>query len=462
EDGGMELRRSAGGLATGLRSVHGQSGGLWIGWSGLTTEAEGEARPEARRGIAERLRAEGAVAVALSEAEADGYYHRFSNGVLWPTLHDLPTPRPADRDGWALYRAVNERFADAVAGQLRPGDRVWVHDYHLMLVPRLLRERVPWARIGFFLHIPVPRAETLAGLPEWRELARGLLGADVVGVHTREYARSFVASIPDAAEAPRQPGESAVVAELRVEGRRVSVRACPMGIDVGWFESCARTTSVHAQAAEIRAEGRGPLFVGVDRLDYTKGIPQRLLAFERLLERDPALRGRARLIQVAVPSREDASGYADVRREVETTVARINARFGTVEWVPVEYTHASLDPAALVALYRAADVMLVTPLRDGLNLVAKEFVASRDDGDGVLVLSATAGSAAELGAAALLVDAADVERLTVAYRCALSMSAGERRVRMRRLREAVASNDIADWASRFLDHLSAPRVRARA
>ena len=459
DDGGVELRRSGGGLATGLRSVHEQSGGVWIGWSGMALGRH--MGHDVRRDIADRLRAEGAVAVDLTDDEAAGYYNRFSNGVLWPTLHDMPLPRPADRDGWALYRAVNERFADAIARQLRRGDRVWIHDYHLMLVPRLLRERAPWARIGFFLHIPVPRAERLAELPEWGELAQGMLGADVVGVHTREYMRSFVASLAGA-EATTVHATRAGATELRVAGRGVSVCACPMGIDVGWFAASSRASAVRAQAAQFRAEGRGPLFVGVDRLDYTKGIPQRLLAFERLLEQEPALCGRARLIQVAVPSREDAGGYAEVRREVEAIVARVNDRFGTVEWLPIEYTHGTLDRASLVALYRAADVMLVTPLRDGLNLVAKEFVASRTDDDGVLVLSASAGAAEELGASALLVDPTDVDGLAGACRSALSMSGAERRVRMRRLRDAVASNDIADWASRFLGHLSAPRVRARA
>jgi trehalose 6-phosphate synthase/phosphatase len=347
---------------------------------------------------------------------------------------------------------VNERFADAVARRVRPGDRVWVHDYHLMLVPRLVRARCPGARIGFFLHTPVPDAAALAAVPQRAALLDGLLGADVVGFHTPAYADRFVDGVRSVL------GRAARDGAVDGGGHPVHVGAFPMGIDAGAFAARASDPRVGAEVARLRAGG-GPLLVGVDRLDYTKGIPQRLEAFARLLELRPELRGRARLLQVAVPSRESVPAYRALRAAVESLVASINARFGGDGWTPVEYLYGSVDAVRLSALHRAADVMLVTPLRDGMNLVAKEFVASRTDDDGVLVLSRHAGAAAELRAA-LLVDPADVEGLARSYDAALTMSAPERRVRMRRLRASVGAHDVFRWAGEFLDALGAEPVAA--
>ncbi len=448
EGAAVRLERSGGGLATGLRGVHERSRGLWIGWSGMS----GGARPDAV-GEAERLlREAGAAPVALSAEEVERYYQRYSNGVLWPVLHDLP-PFAAP-DDWKVYRAVNQRFADEVVRQLQPGDRVWVHDYHLMLVPQMVRARCPEARIGFFLHTPFPRPESLAGLPHAAALVEGLLGADVVGFHTKDYLRHFVASVQELLPYTTRTDR------IEVGRRTVSVFACPMGIDVATFQALAEQPAVDAAARRIRGSAERPLFVGVDRLDYTKGIPQRLLAFERLLERTRESGVRPRLIQVAVPSRDGVEGYDELRRRVASLVDRINDRFGRPGWTPVEYLHASVDPQTLVSLYRAADVMLVTPLRDGMNLVAKEFVASRVDDDGVLVLSTRAGAAAELRAA-LLVDPEDVEGLAAVYAGALEMTRTERRVRKRRLRLAVRTHDVFRWSTSFLEALGLRASGAR-
>jgi trehalose 6-phosphate synthase/phosphatase len=446
----VSLQQSDGGLATGLRSVHEHQGGLWIGWSGLTDRAS----LRAHRTIASRLRDFGALSVPLSEEEVAGYYRGYSNSALWPVLHDLLRPSPVGRRDWELYRAVNERYADVVAQHVRAGDRVWVHDFHLMLLPRLVRDRCPSAKIGFFLHTPFPPAESFATLGEAAELLDGILGANRVGFHTRDYGRHFAAAVQLVL------GHPVAGDNVEIEAPQARVFTCPMGIDVPFFAAWARKPAVITKAARIRGDCEGPLFVGIDRLDYTKGIAERLRAFQRLLELEPDLRGHARLIQIAVPSREDASGYAENRQTVETLVARINNQYAD-GWTPVEYRYGRVDTETLVALYRAADVMLVTPLCDGLNLVAKEFVACRDDEDGVLVLSSRAGAAAELDAA-VLTDPHDLDDLVRAYRLALEMSPAERRVRMRHLRLTVQTHDVFQWSKRCLEALGGPEWHSAA
>ena len=448
-DGGdVRLTRSSGGLASALREVHERCDATWVGWSGCTRGTSTE-----RHRVVELLADHRAIGVEMSAAEVEGYYRRYANGVLWPTLHDMEVVASEDRRGWALYRAMNERFADTIAPRLAPGDRVWVHDYHLMLLPALLRARVPRARIGFFMHTPVPPPSRLAELREWESLSAGLTGADVLGFHTQGYADHFVQALRG------RSGRLGVDGDLCVGDRRVRVAVHPIGTDFGGFAARGADADIVAEAGRIRGSSAGALFVGIDRLDYTKGIPQRLLAFERLLDEEPELRGRARLIQVGVPTREDASGYGALRDRVCELAARINARYRRPGWTPVEYLHGSVDQPTLVALYRAADIMLVTPLRDGMNLVAKEFVASRSDGGGVLVLSSRAGAAVELWAS-LLVDPESQDSLVAGYRRALAISPAERHVRMRRMRTSVAANDVTRWANRSLAALATPRVAA--
>jgi trehalose 6-phosphate synthase/phosphatase len=432
----IDVRSSDGGLATGLTRVQHHYRSRWIGWTGMSDQPNASVRDE----VDARLRSIGMIPLHLARAEVAGFYHRYANAVLWPVLHDLPAMEH-DGDDWETYQRVNARFADAIVRELRPGDLVWIHDYHLMLVPRLVRERCPWAQIGFFLHTPFPTLRSFASLPHAATLVDGLLGADTIGVHTHSYVRSFV----DAARVLR--GRSAPGDVIADDGRTVRVFACPMSVDATTLGALSSDPTIVAEAGRLRAAG--PLFVGVDRLDYTQGIPLRLQAFERLLDRDPTLRGHARLVQVAVPSREEVSGYRQARREVEAIVERINQRWKTTQWQPIDYRYHSISLRSLVTLYRAADVMLVTPIRDGLNLVAKEFVAARVDGDGVLVLSERAGAAAELRTA-LLVDPTDEHALMEAYVAALTMLPAERRVRMRYLRSTVAGHDVYRWAERVL------------
>jgi trehalose 6-phosphate synthase/phosphatase len=444
DERGTEITPSAGGLATGLSGPHERSGGLWIGWPGDLSEVS----PEARADVDARLAEARAVPVDLTPDEVKRYYNGFSNGVLWPLFHYQLDRIPADAHDWNAYRAVNEKFASVVAAHYRPGDLVWVHDYQLMLVPGLLRRLIPGAQIGFFLHIPFPSSDVFRTLPWRAQILEGLLGADLIGFHAFSYARHFSTSLLHVLGLePRDDGVS-------IEARDVRFGVFPMGIDAAAFQAHAAESVVRAEAESIRSEAKGQqILLGIDRLDYTKGIPRRLAAFERLLERNPELRGHVRLVQLAVPSRAEIGSYAETRAQVQELVGRINGKFGTAVWTPIHYLYRSLTPQHVVALYRAADVMLVTPLRDGMNLVAKEFVASRDDEDGVLLLSEFAGAAAELGTA-LLVNPYDVDGVADAMQLALRMPRAERRGRMVDLRRRVLTHDVHAWADHFIEALT--------
>ena len=445
-EGQVQVEPSAGGLATGLRTPHEQGEGLWFGWPG----ALGGLRKAVRQAALAELERQRFVPIELSSDEVEGYYNAFSNGVLWPVCHYMLERMPLETPDWAVYRTVNERFADAIAARWRPGDVIWVHDFHLMLLPGLLRQRLPQARIGFFLHIPFPSSEVFRVLPWRSELLRGLLGADLIGFHTLGYLRHFAASLL------RLLGLEVDVDRVTIDGREVRLTALPMGIDTTHFERLAADPELQAQAQEMRRQrGTRQVVLGIDRLDYTKGIPRRLLAFERLLERRPATAPQVQLIQVAVTSRGEVNEYRSFKRSVDELVGRINGRFATHDYTPIRYMNRGLDSRGVAALYLAADVMLVTPLRDGLNLVAKEFVATRTDGDGVLVLSEFAGVAAELPDA-LQFNPYDIDGAAAAIERALAMPVDERRARMAVLRDAVTAHDVHGWVRTFLDELAMP------
>lgn len=448
---GAEIRMSSGGLATALRGPHQSSGGVWVGWPGdLSGLAERE-----RTATLEQLRAKGLAPLELSPEEIRSYYDGFSNGIIWPLFHYLPGEAPADSRDWECYVAVNRKFASTVADAYRPGDRIWVQDYQLALAPGMIRELLPEAPIGFFLHIPFPSSEIFRTLP-WREqILRGMLGADLIGFHTFSYLRHFTSSLV------RILNLDPTAEYVAADAHETRFGVFPIGIDAARFDAVAQAPATLARVAEIRASGPEEfLLLGVDRLDYTKGIPRRLLAIERLLELYPEYRGRVRLIQVAVPSREATGAYAEFRRGVNELVGRINGAMGSIESQPVHLLHRSVDFEELAALYRSADVMLVTALRDGMNLVAKEFCASRPDERGALLLSEFTGAAAELGEA-ILVHPYDVDRMAAQIRMALEMAPAEQARRMRRLRERVMTHDVHAWASRFLDELAAQTARVQ-
>jgi trehalose 6-phosphate synthase/phosphatase len=404
-----------------------------------------------QRELEATLRAMRTCPVFLNRSEVRGYYEVVCNGILWPLFHYLSETIPIELDGWESYRAVNAKFADSVARIHEAGDTVWVHDFHLALLPAMLRERIPDARIGFFLHVPFPSTAVFAILPWRNELLEGLLGADLVGFHTSSYVREFIGAVRLIL------GADARYDGISLDGREVKFGAFPMGIDVQRWAGYAVDDEVRVRAEEMR-EGADHIFVGIDRLDYTKGIHRRLLAFERLLEEHEELHGRTRFIQLTVPSREKVDAYAGLRRRIDETVGRINSRYTTPTNVPIHRIHQSLPERDVAALYRAADVMLVTPLRDGMNLVAKEFVASRAGRDGVLVLSEFAGAASELGDA-LHVNPYDIAEVARTMFGALMLEPEERRQRMDRLYAQVARCDTARWADGFLSVLQSTPTR---
>jgi trehalose 6-phosphate synthase/phosphatase len=442
EAGKVRVELSSGGLATGLSGPFEASRGLWIGWPGPTWSLDEEARATLDADLAARR----LVPLHLSADEIERYYENFSNGLLWPLFHYMLDRMPLRVDGWEAYERVNQKFAEAVAREWRTGDQVWVHDYQLMLVPGLVRALVPDARIGFFLHIPFPASAVLRALPHREALLRGLLGADLIGLHTASYVRHLAAALL------RVLGVETRVDRAQYQGREVRIGPYPMGVDAQSFAALGADPDIQGRASAVLGSEGCRLLVGIDRLDYTKGIARRLLAYEELLRTNPDLHGRVRLLQVAVPSRGGVHAYREVRQSIDGLVGRIQGQFATPTWSPVHYMHRNLAREEVAALYRAADVLLVTPIRDGMNLVAKEFVATRVDEDGVLVLSEFAGAASEL-AGAILVNPYDVEATAAAIRRALDLSREERRARMRLLRARVNTADVHDWSSRFLSDL---------
>ncbi len=440
---------SAGGLATALGAARGDA--LWIGWPGEL----GRITRRERGALDSELLEAGLVPVHLSAAEVAQFYDGFSNGVLWPLLHYLiESVRLDAAEAFRVYRDVNRRFAERAAAAWRPGDVVWVHDYQLALVPSMLRELRPDARIGFFLHVPFPSPEVFETLPWRAPILHGILGADVIGFHTTGYAKNFRTTASEVANARPVAGENGV---LRVNGRIVRVQTHPIGIDFAEFERLARSDEVEAELRRLREQARGrKIILGVDRLDYTKGILRRLLAFDQLLEQEPHWRDDVMFVQVGVPSREKVEAYARLRRSVNELVGRINAHHGSTMSAPVRFLYRSLSKAHLIALYRAADVMLVTPLRDGMNLVSKEYVASRVDDRGALVLSEFAGAAAELREA-FIVNPYDLGAIVTALKKTLTMKGEDQATRMRALRRRVARGDVHAWVRRFVRELEDSR-----
>lgn len=440
QHGEMKIVPSAGGLASSLRGFHQERETLWVGWPGSHSDLN-ETMMEHLRTELSGLRS---VPVFLSQEEIRSFYEGFSNSVLWPLFHFLPERLPLDSSAdWEPFRDVNEKFAEIVASLYRPGDILWVHDYQLALLPGALRRRLPGASIGFFLHIPFPPSDMFRILPWRTEILRGMLGADVIGFHTYSYLRHFSFSLI------RLLGLDVGIDHVSFEGRQVRLGAFPLGIDSEAFLKLAGSRRVQREFETIRGENAGMrLLLGIDRLDYVKGIPRRLLAVEKLLEQHPELRGSLRLVQVIVPSRNGVESYDRYRRQIDEMVGRINGSYASVNAVPIHHMHRSIPEWQLVALYRAADVMLVTSTRDGMNLVAKEFVASRIDEDGVLVLSEMTGAAAELGEA-LQINPYDVTATSEAIHRALEMPAEERQMRMRALRSRVLRSTMREWAESF-------------
>ena len=458
-DGNNTWRRSPGGLVTAMESVMRGRHAAWVGWAG-------EPGPAPRPFDEDDMHLH---PVALSSAEVEQYYEGFSNDTLWPIYHDVIVPPTFHRTWWNTYRTVNQRFAQAVAKVSAPGATVWVHDYQLQLVPAMVRAIRPDVRIGWFNHIPFPPVELFSQLPWRRALVEGLLGADFLGFQRTADAENFLricrrllgmTTRGDTVTFPRTDSGIAGDEDARVIERTVRASAIPISVDYKGLDALSRSPKVIARAAEIRESLGSPrtLLLGVDRLDYTKGIGHRLKAYEELL-RDGAIdASTTTLVQVASPSRERVDTYRALRTEVEGTVGRINGEFSAIGHPAVHYLHQSYPRAEMAALYRASDVMLVTPLRDGMNLVAKEYVSCRPDLEGALVLSEFAGAWNELRQA-FVCNPHDIEGLKQTIMSAINAPGDQRRRRMKALRRRVSDHDVQRWASRYLEAMALAPAR---
>jgi trehalose 6-phosphate synthase len=441
-DGSQRWKQSPGGLVTAIAPMLRSREGAWVGWPGTP---DVELDPFVDGGM--QLHP-----VSMSEQEVEDYYEGFSNGTLWPLYHDVIVPPAYHRHWWQAYVKINKRFAAATAEVAAQGATVWVQDYQLQLLPAMLRELRPDLRIGFFLHIPFPPTELFMQLPWRRRIVEGLLGADLVGFHTPGGARNFRLLAARLADGQAGPGRN----EVTFKDRVVKLGAFPISIDSKALDELAAQPEVLERAKQLRSDLGDPdkVVLGVDRLDYTKGIVVRLRAFEELLVEERIDESTV-MIQIATPSRERVEHYTRMRNDIEQTVGRINGAYSRVGHPVLHYLHQSLPREELVAFFAAADVMLVTPLRDGMNLVAKEYVASRHDEGGVLVLSEFAGAAIELKDA-VLVNPHDTDGVKDALHTALTMDPAEARRRMRALRRQVLTHDVDRWARTFLDALGLP------
>jgi len=445
DDGNVSWTRSPGGLVTAMAPVMAAADGAWVGWGGAPDQ---EVEPFEVDGTE-------LVPVMLTAEDIEKFYEGFSNDTLWPLYHDVISPPTFHRTWWEAYQRVNRRFAQAAADQAAEGATVWVHDYQLQLVPKMLRDLRPDVRIGYFHHIPWPPLELFLQLPWRKQVVEGLLGADLVGFQRAGDASNFVRAVRRLTELTTR-GQVITLAKHGRTERHVRAAAFPISIDSGTFDELARTPEVQARAKEIRRELGDPdvLLLGVDRLDYTKGIRHRIKAYGELLHDGRLSTTSTTLVQVASPSRENVDAYAQLRDEVEILVGRINGDYGQVGHAPVQYLHQSFPMEEMAALYLAADVMLVTALRDGMNLVAKEYVAARSDDQGALVLSEFTGAADEL-TGAVLVNPHDIDGMKDAITYAVHMDPREARKRMRRLRRRVLGHDVNAWSQEFLAVLTA-------
>jgi trehalose 6-phosphate synthase len=426
---------SPGGLVSALTAVLQNQNGLWIGWPGTS---EHEALPASYEGI--RLKA-----VDITTEEYENFYLGFSNATLWPLYHDAIRAPTFHRHWWQTYAKVNMRYATAIAESVAPGGTVWIHDYQLQLVPLMLRELRPDVRIGFFLHIPFPPIELFMQLPWRREILSGLLGADLIGFQVPQAASNF------SRMARRQSAATGTDSVLELNGRTIRVGAFPISVDCEQIIALSNDPAIRARAVEIRKELGDPelVLLGVDRLDYTKGIQQRIKAVSELFEDGSLTTDKHVMVQVAVPSRETDAHYERERHNLEQAVSEMNGEYGQVGRAVIHYLHQNLPFDELVALYLVADIMLVTPYRDGMNLVAKEYVMCRRDLTGRLVLSEFAGAAAELRGA-FMVNPHDLEGIKDAIRLAVNAGPKEARDRMSRMRRKTYRRDVYDWAESFL------------
>jgi len=439
--------KAAGGLAVGIMAALRQSGGVWFGWGGKTCHGEPSEPRQRRRGDITFA------TIDISKADFDGYYNGYCNGTLWPLFHYMLGILKYNRDHHEAYQKVNQLFARKLRPLLRDDDRIWVHDYHLIPLAQELRRAGVEQPIGFFLHVPFPSFDVLRTLPGHQRLLEALAQYDVVGFQTAQDCENFLGCLRSAG----MGGERGVDGRIAVRGRRMLVGAFPIGIDVAEAEdqaaSAVKSASVQRLARDL---GERQLVIGVDRLDYSKGLPERFRSFETLLERHPASHRQLVFLQIASPTRSGVRAYDEIRYELEQSAGHINGRFAEPDWTPIRYINRGISRKMLMGYFRVSQVGLVTPMRDGMNLVAKEFVAAQDpENPGVLVLSRLAGAAAELGEDAVLVNPYDPVGVADAILTAFEMPLEERRARHAAMMRVLRGHDIHAWRTQFVEALGA-------
>jgi len=442
ENGELVYKQSEGGLATGLGSIFKEGDNVWIGWPGLPVSKNAQ-----KKEITKRLKPEHMRPVFLTAQEVEDFYEGFSNETLWPNFHYFNQYATYDENLWNAYKKVNKKFAAEVNEVAEDGDTIWVHDYQLLLLPQLIREKKPNATIGFFLHIPFPSYESFRLLPWRRELLMGMLGSDFLGFHTYDDMRHFLSSVNRLAGLGNENGK------IILDNRIVRADALPMGIDYDKYAASAASPDTLEREVRYRTSiGEVDLILSIDRLDYSKGIPQRLRAFEKFLEDYPKFHGKVSILMVVVPSRDKVPRYARLKEEIELLVGRINGRFGRINWTPISYFYRSFPLAALSAFYRMSKVALVTPMRDGMNLVCKEYIASRLDQKGVLILSEMAGASKELSDA-IVINPNNLMQMVEAIHDALTMPVDEQKRHMHIMQESLQRYNIHAWVKLFMEEL---------
>jgi len=434
---------SEGGLATGLGSIYKEKDNLWIGWPGIADLSQ-----EQEKDVAKKLRKDHLLPVFLTSTEVEEYYEGFSNETLWPNFHYFNQHIIYDEGFWNAYKEVNNKFALEVIKHAQPEDTIWIHDYQLLLLPELIRNEFPEIGIGFFLHIPFPSYESFRLLPWRKELLFGILGADFIGFHTYDDMRHFLSSVNRLAGIGNEHGR------IHYNNRIIMADALPMGIDYDKYARSASSPETLSKEARYRASLKDTkLILSIDRLDYSKGIPQRLKAFNEFLSRYPEYICKVSLFILLVPSRDTVEKYRLIREEIELLVGRINGEYGRIDWTPVHYFYRSFPLESLSALYKMASVALVTPMRDGMNLVCKEFIASKLDQKGVLILSEMAGASKELSDA-ILVNPNDLEQMVSAIRQALEMPEEQQKAHLSTMQKTLKQYNIHNWVKLFMDRLS--------
>lgn len=441
-NGKIKLTPSEGGLVTGLQSLQTNTKTIWIGWPDVCPKTE-----EEKIAIDKKLQKINFHPVFLTQEQIAGFYEGYSNSIIWPLCHYFYYFVQYDQHFWSTYKEVNRLFCEAAEKVIRKGDLVWIQDYHLMLLPGMLREKFPSLSIGYFHHIPFPSYELFRVLPERAEILKGLLGADLIGFHTHDYMRHFISTVY------RVLGMDCQLDQIHFQNRKVNVDAFPMGINYDLFNRTSNSQTIEKKVSKLMKQfGTNKLALSIDRLDYSKGIIHRLKGFEKFLDNFPSFRSKISLVMVVVPSRDKVDKYADLKTKIDETIGRINGKYSTPEWRPVYYFYRSFQFEDLVAFYKIADIALITPLRDGMNLVAKEYIASKADKPGVLILSEMAGAAIELKDA-IIINPNDINEIAEALKQGMEMIDEEKAIKLKKMQTVTSSQNVNRWASSFIRDL---------